>query len=176
MFLRAAAMVQRFFHHRAVVRLVVHTPALRRGISEGDHPKLITLLRREIDSVAEALVVDRDRQMIDHGQRASRLWHPEQPLIRTINRVVPVAKETQYTFEQQTQDQKPHDCPQESVLLRTRTCRTSRTRTHRAKTPLVVCTAPRFRIQSGVGKGVSFSPAGSSVPLTPSPGSLEHAL
>src|SRR5579859_6802695 len=130
---RAASVVQGFFHDGAVVRVVIHAPALGRRISKGDHAKLIALLRRQINPVAEALVVDSYRQMIDHGQRASRLGHPKESLVGTIDRIVPIAELPQYHLEQQAHHQEPHYGFQESVLPWTST---RRARTH-TKDPLL---------------------------------------
>ena len=122
-----------------------------------NHPELVALLRRHIHGIAESLVVNRDRQMIHHRHRASRLRYPKQPLVWTINRVVPVAEQAQYAFEHQHQYKEPQHRLQETVLLRlrricTRT-QTSSARAHARKlqSSFAICPGSRCnRVAAGM--------------------------
>ena len=55
-------------------------------------PLYTSTVRLQIDRIAQALMVDGDGQMVDHGQGSSRLRNPQETLVGTIDGVVSIAE------------------------------------------------------------------------------------
>src|SRR5208282_954447 len=120
MLLPAIFTVEHTLQDGAVVRVIVHSPSLGGRIAEGDNAEFTLMFRRQIEWITEALIVNRDGQMVDHRERAPGLRNPEQSLVRTVNRVVSVAEQTEGELKKQTDREKNPDTLKEPVFLLTR--------------------------------------------------------
>src|SRR5579863_4751379 len=110
-------MVEHALEIGAVMRVVIHSPTLGRGVTESDNAKLVAMLRFQIKGIAQALIIDGNGQMVDDGERAPGLRHPQQSVVRTVNGVVSVAEQTQSQLQNQTNREKGSNRFKEPVFL-----------------------------------------------------------